>query len=287
MENTENKKPVIYVVTGGEGYTGSHIVKTILAQFPDHDIELKLIPKVNSLSDVREAMNLARENNGIIVHTMVDKSIRDEINIRAQEEQIKAFDIMGDLTDYITGMLDTTPLYQPGLFRRTNRDYFDRIEAVEFTLSTDDGMNYHKISNADIILTGVSRAGKTPLSIYLAMFGWKVANIPLVKGIQPPEDLFKADPRRVFGLSIEVPQLIAQRKKRVATFGNTDNTEYLLPQKVREEVFYARRIFSENKFTVIHVSNKPVETSAQEIIHTLSQRFPVADRRKPITPPTP
>jgi len=140
-------------------------------------------------------------------------------------------------------------------------------------LKVDDGQNPERIIQADIVLTGVSRTGKTPLSVYLAMFGWKVANVPIVPGIEPPEGLFKADPERVFGLNISHVYLIAQRANRVKSLKMDEDADYINTRKVGEELAYARRIFERGGFTEIQITNKPIESSANEILNILTSRF--------------
>ena len=125
----------------------------------------------------------------------------------------------------------------------------------------------------EIILTGVSRAGKTPLSVYLSMFGWKVANVPIVHGIKPPEQLFKVDKNRVFGLQISVNQLIAHRHKRLNSLGSVNMGNYVDTQHVRKELQYADLIFEKGGFTKVNVNSKPIETSANEILDIISDRF--------------
>jgi regulator of PEP synthase PpsR (kinase-PPPase family) len=186
---------------------------------------------------------------------------------------------MGPLSDYLTNALGVEPIQVPGLFRMINQDYFDRIAAIEFSLSTDDGMNTKKILEADIILTGISRTGKTPLSIYLAMFGWKVANVPLVKDLPPPQELFEADEKRVFGLTIDTSSLLAQRKRRVSHMGDFNSGSYLDIKTIQKELLIADDIFRRGRFTVIDVTNKPVETSANEIVHLIQERFEIDERK--------
>ncbi len=192
---------------------------------------------------------------------------------------VREVDLMGKLADFLDESLDIEPLMHPGLYREINYQYFDRIESIEFTLSHDDGMSPERLSNAEIILTGVSRAGKTPLSVYLAMYGWKVANVPLVNGINPPEELFKVDPQRVFGLHISAAQLIAHRKKRLLGWNNHQIDSYIDEREVREEIRKAMFVFDKGAFTVVNVSNKPIESTANEILNIMSQRFPYGGRK--------
>jgi regulator of PEP synthase PpsR (kinase-PPPase family) len=210
---------------------------------------------------------------------MVNKRLRIILTAYCKEFNVTFFDLMGPLSDWLTNALGAEPIQVPGLFRKINQDYFDRVAAIEYSLSTDDGMNSKKILNADIILTGISRTGKTPLSIYLAMFGWKVANVPIVKDIPPPDELFLVDEKRVFGLTIDSSSLLAQRKRRVAQMGNFDSVSYLDIRTINEELINADNIFRRGRFTVIDVTNKPVESSANEIVHLLQERFEIDERK--------
>jgi len=270
--------PNIYIVSGGKGVTGEAVVKSLLVQFPDFKIPTTIEADVLSTDQVLATVLKAKNNNGIIVHTMVNKGMRVILTTLCKEYNVPHFDLMGPLSDYLTTELGAEPIQVPGLYRKINQDYFDRVAAIEFSLSTDDGMNSKEIIHADIVLTGVSRTGKTPLSIYLALFGWKVANVPLVKNIQPPDELFKVDKRRVFGLTIDISNLLVQRKRRVAQMGNFNSGSYLDIRTINEELLTAEDIFKRGGFTVIDVTNKPVESSANEIIHFIQDRFDIEDR---------
>jgi hypothetical protein len=271
--------PHIYIVSGGKGLSGENVVKSILVQFPDFKVPTSIESGLNSENDALAVVLKAKNNNGIIVHTMVNKGMRIILTSFCKEYNVVHFDLMGQLSDYLTEALGAEPVQVPGLFRKINQDYFDRIDAIEFSLSTDDGMNSRDIFHADIILTGISRTGKTPLSIYLAMFGWKVANVPLVKDIPPPDELFNVDERRVFGLTIDSSNLLARRKRRVSQMGNFNSDSYLDIRSINQELLIADNIFKRGRFTVIDVTNKPIESSANEIVHCIQERFEIDDRK--------
>ena len=270
----ENKgMPPIYIVSGGKGVAGHTLVETMLIQYPDNKIPLIMEPEIRTTKQVEEITKKAVESKGAVVHTMVDHHMRKKLTDACNQKNIPHFDLVGGLFDYLDKTLDIRPIDQPGLFRLRNIEYFRRVRAIEFTMAHDDGQNYDKIENADIILAGVSRTGKTPLSIYLAMFGWKVANVPLIYGIDPPESLFNVDPKRVFGLNISTIFLVAQRKSRVTRINMPEDTDYTNRRKVREELDFAIRIFNKGEFSVLNVSNKPIEHSANLIITMITERF--------------
>jgi len=265
--------PPIYIFSGGKGLPANSIVESLLVQFPENKIPVKIIPDITDKVALERELEEVSSSGGVIVHTMVNQQLRDHLTSRCRELGILQFDLIGDLIHYLSDILKKKPLSEPGLFRKLNLAYFDRIEAIEYTIASDDGLNPKSMHNADIILTGVSRTGKTPLSIYLAMLGWKVANVPLVHGIEPPEDLFQADPKRVFGLDLSTNRLISHRNKRLSDFGFEYSTSYTNPKEIRSELDYALSVFRKGGFTVIKVTNKPVESIANEIIEALTSRF--------------
>jgi [pyruvate, water dikinase]-phosphate phosphotransferase / [pyruvate, water dikinase] kinase len=278
----DKKLPPIYIVSGGKGIAGDIMVQSTLIQFPHNQIPVIIVPDVISEEVLKETVEKVVKTGGIISHTMVNTDLRKELKKLCKKKGVKEIDLMGELSDYVTELLHKEPIRIPGLFRKMNQEYFDRITSIEFTLAQDDGLNPSKIKNADVVLTGVSRAGKTPLSIYMAMFGWKVANVPLVKGIEPPKELFEIDPGRVFGLTIYINNLLTQRNKRVSSMGSFDSSSYLNPREVREELDYAEWVFNKGGFTIIDVTNKPIESTANEIIRFIIERYPQQTRFKDI-----
>lgn len=274
-----NSPPPIYVVSGGRGIAGNNMVQALLIQYPENNIPVIMVSQVLTEGQVFDVVMRAKTDRGLITHTMVNPDLRKMINDLCSEFGVRVIDFMGQLADYLDETLDVEPLKHPGLYREINNEYFDRIESIEYTLSHDDGLSPQRLEQADIILTGVSRAGKTPLSVYLAMYGWKVANVPLVNGIQPPEELFKVDPQRVFGLHIGAAQLIAHRKKRLNGWNNLQNEGYIDEHSVREEIRHAMFTFEKGGFTILNVTNKPIESTANEILNLMSQRFVYGGRK--------
>ena len=273
VDYPEGKTPPIYIVSGGKGLAGDAVVQSVLIQFPNNKVPVIIVPDILNQQKMDDIVSKALATKGVIVHTMVDPEARKMLIESCVQSSVNHFDLVGDLSDYLSNLLNTKPISKPGLYRLSNIAYFQRVEAIDFTLKVDDGQNPEKITRADIVLTGVSRTGKTPLSVYLAMFGWKVANVPLVSGIEPPKELFEADPGRVFGLNISQIYLIAQRANRVKSLHMGDDTDYINAKKVGEELAYARRIFERGGFTEIQITNKPIESSANEILNIITSRF--------------
>lgn len=273
------KQAPIYVVSGGRGIAGNNLVQALLIQYPDNNVPVEIIGEVENEDEIFDLIMKAKTDGGLIAHTMVDPDLRKRINELCNEFNVSVVDLMGNLAEYLDRTLDVKPLQHPGLYRELNRRYFDRIESIEFTLSQDDGMSPQRLREAEIILTGLSRAGKTPLSVYLAMYGWRVANVPLVPGVPPPVELFNVDPKRVFGLHIGASQLIAHRQKRLSSWNNHHSESYIDKRAIHEEMREAMFVFDKGGFTVINVSNKPIESTANEILNIMSTRFSYRGRK--------
>jgi len=278
-DSTKSKTAPIYIVSGGKGLAGNNMVHSLLIQYPNNNVPVIIVPDQHLEKQLIDLVAKVKLEGGLITHTMVNRHLRSFLINLCEENGVKHIDFMGKLADYLDETLDIPSLQTPGLYREINQEYFDRIDAIEFTLNHDDGLSPAKLHKAEIILTGVSRSGKTPLSVYLAMYGWKVANIPLVNGIQPPKELFEVDPQRVFGLNISPGQLISHRMKRLVSINNTENTNYVDERMVAQEIRNANFIFEKGGFTVLNVSNKPVETTANEILNMMANRFDYRGRK--------
>jgi regulator of PEP synthase PpsR (kinase-PPPase family) len=250
----------------------------LLIQYPDNKLPVVIISDVLNAKKIEEVVLRVKKTGGILTHTMVNSRLRNKLIETCKIHGVKEIDFMGPLSGYLEKELGLISSNYPGLYRRINEQYFKRIEAIEFATRYDDGQNPDRLPDAEIILTGVSRTGKTPLSVYMSVFGWKVANVPIILGIEPPRQLFNVDPNRVFGLSININYLIAQRNKRLNRISDAENHNYIDYSLVRNEIQYANMIIERGKFTKINVTNKPIETSANEIIGFISERFVHEDR---------
>lgn len=262
--------PPVYVVSGGTGASGQQIVETVLAQFPTARVPVIVRNHIRNLQQVETAVKEAEVDGGTVVHTFVDSSLREAIHRLGRKHGVVMIDLMGPLLERMAGQCSAKPLGQAGLYRKLRKDYFDRIEAIDFAASHDDGNGSVDISQADVVILGVSRCGKTPLSMYLAVHGWKVANIPIIKGIPLPDELSRIDRRRVIGLNIEPDRLVEHRRKREERMGKASMMSYSGPPEVLEELDAARRIYREGGFQVVEVTDKPIEIIADEIIKFVS-----------------
>jgi regulator of PEP synthase PpsR (kinase-PPPase family) len=256
---------VIFVVSGGAGASGDHLVRTVLAQFGRVDVVIEVIPHVCTRAQVDEVVKRVAAAGGVLVHTMVNAALRQELESRAEAAGVLTIDLMGPLLCHLETLLQRSAVGEPGLYRRLNRHYFERIEAMEFTLTHDDGERPDDLPQAQIVLVGVSRVGKTPISVYLSLIGWKVANMPLVPGVEPPPQFFQVDRHRMVGLIIEPLQLRVHRRRREQRMGVTVE-DYVDLEKIGEEIRQAQRFFYRHGIAVVDVTNKPIESIADEVV---------------------
>ncbi len=270
-QNAPIDAPPIFVASGGLGAIGEEVVRSALAQFQGIEVPVIVVSRIRRIEQIEELIEQAVASNGMIVHTMVDADMRQVLLRLARQHKVMSIDLMGHLMARLTAVLGRKPLGRPGLYRRLREAYYERIEAIEFTVAHDDGRNTHELHMAEIVLIGVSRAGKTPLSMYLSVLGWKVANVPLVKQIPPPPELFQIDRRRVIGLTIDPGQLVSHRHKRQTRLGMPLGATYTDYETIYEDVENARRICRRGGFTIVDVTDKPIEESADEIISRITR----------------
>ena len=271
----KEKKPAqkIYILSGGVGASGEQLVRTVMAQFPESNISIEIFSKVFSREQVQMAFSDALQNDAIIAHTFVDAHLREDAKKLAGEYQLPSIDLVGPLMENLAEKLDQTPLGKPGLYRQLYQSYFDRVSAMDYSLDHDDGKNPSGWSDAEIILLGASRVGKTPISLYLSVLGWKVANVPLFGEIKPREELFNVERSRLVGLTIAPSELIEYRKHRQSALGvGGAHSDYIDPQKVFEEIQSIERLFRRRGIPMLDVTGKPLETVSDEIIRLIRRK---------------
>lgn len=264
---------MIYVASCGEGINAFNLVESTLVQFPDNEISVVKVPHIRTENQVDELIEKVKDIESLIVHTIVNQNLRQYLTRKGIENKIVTIDLMGPVISKIQTFLQQKPLETPGLYRETHQINLQQVSAIDFALAHDDGLNPDTLIQAEIILVGLSRAGKTPLSMYLSVLGWKVANIPVVPGVAMPNSLLKADRRRIIALNINVEQLLAHRKMRQENLGTTDFYSYSSRKDIEKEIQFAQKYYVTSGFSMIDVSNKPIETSAEEIIEMITRRF--------------
>ena len=260
----------IYVLSDSTGETAERVIRAALSQFYDEDVRVHRLFQVRSQADVQQAMSVAAHDPGLVVYTIVDPMLSQVVERVAEEAGLITVDLLSPLIYSLSRYLGATSREKPGLLHRIDTDYHKRIEAVNFTVKHDDGQETRNLHKADLVLVGVSRSSKTPLSMYLAHKGYKVANVPLVFGIPPPEELFEIDPSKIVGLLIEPKRLVEIRTSRLINMRQSPRGNYNDYNQVEEELAACKQLYRKHSgWFVINITNKSVEEAASEIMRRM------------------
>lgn len=264
----------IFVVSDSSGHTAEQAVRAGLAQFENFLVNIKTYPHVTEERRAEAVARLAAREGALIVYTLVKAEVHAAMLKAASDNNVPAVDLMGPLLSGIAQHLGgQSSRGIPGARTSLSAEYFRRIEAVEFTVKHDDGAEPRHLRKSDIVLTGVSRTSKTPVSTYLAQKGWKVANVPLVLGIDPPRELYEIDQTKVYGLTIEPEALHAIRHQRIRHLGLSADSNYGHLEHIYMELEYAHEIFRRNPtWPVIDVTSRAVEETATVILRIHDER---------------
>ena len=268
----------IFILSDGTGETASTMIRAALVQYATDNINIVRSKNIRTEEQIESLIDDVAARKGMIVFTMVSAVLSRKVLDTCAQKGIPAVDLMGPLLKSLDSYLErgTGVSHTAGLLRAVDEQYFKRIEAIEFTVKHDDGKTLTHIDQADIILVGISRTSKTPLSIFLSHKGWKVANIPLVLNTPPPEELFKVDQRRIVGLTIDPESLTRIRKKRLEKFGQDPGSSYANMAHIQAETEFAAQLFKQHrKWPVFDVTDRALEETAAEIVRVVASRLDI------------
>ncbi len=269
MEKKEGKR-YVFVVSDATGRTCSLVAEAALTQFKTTQVDLKKYHNVRTMDRVKQIMKDAKEVNGIVVYTMVSPEIRHGLTELGRMNGVPTVDILGPLLTRFSDLLELSPMAKPGLNRHLDDGYFKRIEALDYTIKHDDALRMGTLDQAEIVLLGVSRTTKTPVSIYLSYRGWKVANIPIVSGRGLPREMDNIDPNRVIALTVKPTRLQLIRLDRQKHLVNEkDMGGYAELEEVKREVSYGLRLYRDYGCPVLDVSYKSIEETATEVMRII------------------
>jgi regulator of PEP synthase PpsR (kinase-PPPase family) len=272
-----DKELHIFVISDGTGETVHTIVRATLTQFDSQHAKVTRYKSVRSAEQVEAIIEEAAKREAVVVYTAVSSEVRASLIKNIAKFKVRTVDLLGPILEVFSEYMEAVPASRPGLLHEVNEAYYQRIEAMEFSVKQDDGNNLDNLRKADVILVGVSRTSKTPLSIYLSHKGWKVANVPLIRGIDPPSELFEVDQGKIFALTIDPESLAKIRRERLARMGRDPTGEYASLQHIRDEIEWARQLFSRNRrWPVFDVTGKALEETASEIERSMSARFGIS-----------
>lgn len=239
------------------------MVHATLTQFPDvSQIEIKKFPFIKNEEELINILKSAKARAAVVITTLVNPEFNIVGQQFAKEAGIPYVDYMSDLIGIIQQRTNCSPILESGALRKLDENYFRRIEAMEYSVKYDDGKHFTNIGEADALIVGVSRTSKTPLSMYLANKGYKIANIPLVPEVDIPDEVFRHKELKVFGLTASPNYILNIRNERVKVLGLHGPTNYNSIERIREELIYAEKIFEKLNATVINTEYKSIEESA-------------------------
>jgi regulator of PEP synthase PpsR (kinase-PPPase family) len=261
----------IHVISDSTGETAARFAEAVERQFPDEEFEIVRHPRITSVDDVQLAAARARGRRAVLMYTLVEQEFREAMRMLCRRYRLHYCDLLGhpiDAVARVSGQPATmTPAAQPVL----DSSYFKRMAAIEFAVRFDDGVGVAGLEGADIVLVGVSRSSKTPLSIYLGYMGYKTANVPIVPGVEPPRELYEIDPIKIVGVTIDAENLAEIRNERARGMAGA-RRRYADLAEIYAELERAEEIHRRLGCPVIEVSNQAIEETARRIIRIIEQR---------------
>ena len=269
-----DKLATVLVISDALGETAASVALAAAGQFDEGAVAIERLSRVQDARQVKRYLESSAGSAKKIAafHTIVQDELRCEVAGLLVEQGIAAVDLLGPAIGTIAALTGLAPKGIPGIIHRTDEHYFKRIACMEYAVEHDDGRGADDLSEADIVLIGVSRTSKTPLSMYLALQGYRVANIPLAPQMEPPQALFEVDPARIFGLVTTVETIAPIRSQRLGTAqAQSAAGSYADPDAIELEFAYARTLMKRLGCFVVHTDGKAIEESATEIIERLNR----------------
>ena len=264
---------ILYAISDSIGETAQQVAKAAISQFDikEESYDIKRFPYVSSKEVLLEILKSAKNENAIIVYTLVSENLGDIVEKFCVKENLHCIDLMSQIINILADKIGTPPKREPGIIRRMNKEYFRRIDAIEFAVKYDDGKDPRGVLKADLVLVGISRTSKTPLSMYLANRNIKVANIPLVPEIPIPKEVYEVNPKKIIGLTNSPEKLNEIRQERLKALGLSSNANYAKLDRILEELDYSEEVMKKLSCPVINVSNKAIEETAGLILDIMKE----------------
>lgn len=264
-------KPIIYACSDSLGDTAERVARAAASQYDKQEFDIVRLPYIRSEQQIEELVKKAEENKAMICYTIISPVLRRKLKDLTQSAKVTVVDIIGPMLSGVGTLTDTEPTMKAGMIHQLDEEYFKRVEAIEFAVKFDDGKNPMGFLKADIVIVGVSRTSKTPLSMYLAHKRVKAANLPLVPEVALPPELFEIPARKVVGLIIDPFKLNFIRSERLRSMGLDSNASYANIERINEELTYARSIMRRLHCPIIDVSSKAIEETANLIMEIVKR----------------
>ncbi|TGD23086.1 kinase/pyrophosphorylase [Companilactobacillus suantsaicola] len=260
----------VFVLSDGVGETALRVAKAAFIQFPEMDTTYTKYPFIKNDIQLKNILHMAKDQHAVVLHTIVSEETCEVINQYCQNNGIVYYDILNPIIGTFAQMIKQKPIRKKGLMHELDKDYFDMISAMEFTVSNDDGQNPKGFLEADLVLLGISRTSKTPLSLYLANKNIKVANLPLSPVTGIPDELWEVDKKKIIGLTNDMNVLRKIRSQRMIAYGLSANTTYSGEDEIQKELDYSNELYEKLGCPVINVADRSIEETAAIIMEKLN-----------------
>ncbi|CAM4451132.1 pyruvate, water dikinase regulatory protein [Paenibacillus tarimensis] len=261
----------IYICSDGVGETAEAVAQATMRQFGGDKVRIKRYAPVKDEDEIIQVVAEASQTGGFIAFTLVQPELREMMREEAMRRGVRAVDVLGPMMQAYIDTFNGMPKREPGLLHTLDDEYYRRIEAVEFAVKFDDGKDARGLLQAQVVLIGVSRTSKTPLSIYLAHKGVRVANYPLIPEVKPPAELLGSSGRLIVGLTMEASHMRMIRSERLKSMGLPQSASYATEKRIEEELAYARQVMETAGCRVIDVTRRSIEETAGIIMGWMNE----------------
>ena len=267
----QRRVPSVFVVSDALGETAELVARAAASQYTPRDLEFRRIPRVKDEQAIQSIVKEASEQSAAIIYTFILPHLRDAMRRETEGKDIPTVDVMGPAMEALAKVTGEEPHLEPGRVYKLDEEYFRRVEAVEFSVKSDDGKDPRGLLEADVVLLGISRTSKTPVSLYLAQRCHKVSNVPLVPEVELPKELWSVRRERIVGLTIAPEQLLEIRQERLKAIGLNPTASYADPARILMELEYADEVFRRLGCAVVDVTNRAVEETAAQVINIIAR----------------
>ncbi|MEK4516794.1 pyruvate, water dikinase regulatory protein [Paenibacillus sp. FSL H8-0122] len=258
----EHSSQFITICSDSLGDTAEAVVQAVIHQFRNSPVTIRRYGNVRHEDELRKLLEETAQLHGFVAYTLVQPELREVIREEAVRLDLRIVDLMGPMMQAFIDTFDDKPQARPGLLHQLDDNYFKRMEAIEFTVSCDEGRDLSALPRADIVLLGMSRTSKTPLGIFLAHRGNKVLNLAAVPEMAPPSQLFTLPPNRVFGLTMKPEMMLKIRSERLRALHLPETSQYASLARIEDEIQYSNVLFGKLGCPVIDITNKAIEETA-------------------------
>ncbi len=281
-QSTQPKKSIkLFVISDSVGEMSERLIYATMSQFPKLDSkEIKKFPFLDNTDELTEVLKDAKTENAIVITTLIDDYLNEIATTFASDNNILHIDLVSQLLETVKEQTDEEPIYNSNALHSLDEEYFDRMSAIEFAVKYDDGKNPKGFLKSDLVLLGISRTSKTPLSMYLANRSYKVSNLPLIPEVQLAPEILKVPGHKIFGLIASPHYIMKVRSERIKLMGLGTSSAYNDLDRIKGELSYAEEVYAKLEAHVINIENRSIEETAQQIELRMAETMDISKQTK-------